>query len=118
MMKIPVEQMFYVKMIDFGFVWSLYLISLDLQQMEEIKNIYIFQEVNASQAYSVLCIQNKYNTYVCVGHTYITNHTDSHTRTYKSHNRMYMLNNDGPINHCSLYKKYIKIYIYLYLKII
>ena len=41
MMKIPVEQMFYVKMIDFGFVWSLYFISLDLQQMEEIKNIYV-----------------------------------------------------------------------------
>ena len=43
MMKIPAQQMmFYVEMIDFGFVWSLYFISLDLQQMEEIKNIYIY----------------------------------------------------------------------------
>ena len=42
MMKIPVQQMFYVKMTDFGFVWSLYFISLDPQQIEEIMNIYIY----------------------------------------------------------------------------
>ncbi len=67
MMKIPVEQMFYVKMIDFGFVWYLYLISLDLQQMEEIKNIYIHKNNRkfvswAIRCHFILAYQNPYGS--------------------------------------------------------